>query len=105
VTLVNSEWNSDLFSLNAGSFVQKSRRSARAASHGPTLSSCVGQVARLGLIVFTVWPYSFSRELDHSAKNSGKFQKSWDKFCWMSKIKRSLVKIDFGFLDHLAKFK
>jgi hypothetical protein len=29
----------------------------------------------------------------------------WDKFCYLSKTKISLVKIDLGFLKQLANFK
>jgi hypothetical protein len=35
----------------------------RAASHGPALSSCVGRVARLGPILFTVWSFPFLENL------------------------------------------
>jgi hypothetical protein len=43
--------------------------------------------------------FSFTRRLTNYAPNCRRIQKKWDKFCWMSKIKRSLVKLVLEFLD------
>lgn len=105
VTLVNSEWNSNWFSLNVGFFVQKSRRQHACRQPWAGFVLLRGPSGEIGPDTVHTLAFSFSRELENIAKNSRKFQKSWDKFCWMSKIKASLVKLAFGFLDQLEKIK